>query len=267
MLAAYLLSLAFTLVYGYLAAYIPPARQILLPLLDVLQSVPILSFMPVVLLGLSALLPASLAAELAAIVLIFTSQVWNLTFAWYQSLTTIGQELREASTIFRFNRWLRLKWLELPSAAIPLIWNSMMSWAGGFFFLMAAERYSVGSRNFQLPGLGSFLQAAASAGDLPMLVVGIAALVLRALCWTSCSGARCWSGQNASKWSWWQQLCRRPPGSTTGCRALRCGEGGVDGQGPATNASTAGWASTWHPWTLPTAPRQGVCRFWPVPGW
>lgn len=178
MLAAYLLSLAFTLVYGYLAAYIPPARQILLPLLDVLQSVPILSFMPVVLLGLSALLPVSLAAELAAIVLIFTSQVWNLTFAWYQSLTTIGQELREASTIFRFNRWLRLKWLELPSAAISLIWNSMMSWAGGFFFLMAAERYSVGNRNFQLPGLGSFLQAAASAGDLSMLVAGIAALVL-----------------------------------------------------------------------------------------
>ena len=89
----------------------------MMPLLDVLQSVPILSFLPVVLLGLSAILPEGVAAELAAIVLIFTSQAWNLTFAWYQSLTTIGKDLREASAIFRFNRWLRLKWLELPSAA------------------------------------------------------------------------------------------------------------------------------------------------------
>jgi len=178
MSAAYAFSFLFTIVYGYVAAYNRRAETVLMPLLDVLQSVPILSFLPVVLLGLSAILPEGVAAELAAIVLIFTSQVWNLTFAWYQSLTTIGKDLREASATFRFNRWLRLKWLELPAGAISLIWNSMMSWAGGWFFLMAAESYSVGERNFRLPGLGSFLQKAASEGDIQSLFLGIGALVL-----------------------------------------------------------------------------------------
>ncbi len=178
MTAAYALSLVFTLVYGYIAAYNRRAEQVLMPLLDVLQSVPILSFLPVVLLGLSAILPEGIAAELAAIVLIFTSQVWNLTFAWYQSLTTIGKELREASAIFRFNRWLRLKSLELPAGAGSLIWNSMMSWAGGWFFLMAAESYSVGERDFRLPGLGSFLQQAASESDVQSLTWGIVTLIV-----------------------------------------------------------------------------------------
>ena len=114
MLAAYVLSFLFTLGYGYVAAYNRRAEQVLMPLLDVLQSVPILSFLPVVLLGLSAILPEEIAAELASIVLIFTSQAWNMTFAWYQSLTTTPVELREAGGIFRFNRWLRLKTLELP---------------------------------------------------------------------------------------------------------------------------------------------------------
>jgi len=178
MAAAYALSFVFTIVYGYIAAYNRRAEMVMMPLLDVLQSVPILSFLPVVLLGLSALLPEGIAAEFAAIVLIFTSQVWNMTFAWYQSLTTISKDLREASAIFRFNRWLRLKWLELPFGAISLIWNSMMSWAGGWFFLMAAESYTVGERDFRLPGLGSFLQEAASQGDIQALFLGIGALVL-----------------------------------------------------------------------------------------
>ncbi len=154
MLAAYVLSFVFTLVYGYIAAYNRRAETVLMPLLDVLQSVPILSFLPVVLLSLSAVLPEVIAAEVASVVLIFTSQAWNLTFAWYQSLTTIPVELREASGIFRFNRWLRLKTLELPFSANSLIWNSMMSWAGGWFFLMAAEIFTVGRRDFRLPGLG-----------------------------------------------------------------------------------------------------------------
>ena len=143
MSAAYLLSLAFTLLYGRLAAYNQRAEQVLMPLLDVLQSVPILSFLPVVLLGLSAFLPEGVAAELASIVLIFTSQAWNLTFAWYQALRTIPKELREASAVFRLNTWFRFKQLELPFAMISLVWNSMMSWAGGWFFLMAAEIFTV----------------------------------------------------------------------------------------------------------------------------
>ncbi len=178
MAAAYVLSLAFTLVYGYIAAYNRRAERIMMPLLDVLQSVPILSFLPVVLLSFSAVLPDRIAAELASIVLIFTSQVWNMTFAWYQSLTTIPTELREASSIFRFNRWLRLKTLELPFSAGSLIWNSMMSWAGGWFFLMAAEIFNVGERDFRLRGLGAYLSEAASQGNLQAIFMGLAALVL-----------------------------------------------------------------------------------------
>ena len=178
MLAAYILSLLFTLTYGRSAAYNRRAESILMPLLDVLQSVPILSFLPVVLLGLSAILPQRIAAELAAIVLIFTSQAWNMTFGWYQSLTTIPKELNEASSIFRLNTWLRFKRLELPFAMIGLIWNSIMSWAGGWFFLMAAEIFTVGSKDFRLPGLGAYLQEAANQGDFRSIAFGLTALIL-----------------------------------------------------------------------------------------
>ncbi len=178
MAAAYALSMLFTLVYGYLAAYNRRAELVLMPLLDVLQSVPILSFLPVVLLSFSAILPEGIAAELASVVLIFTSQAWNLTFAWYQSLTTVPKELREASATFRFNGWLRFKALELPFAALSLLWNSMMSWAGGWFFLMAAEIFVVGQRDFRLPGLGAYLQEAANQGNLTAILWGIGTLVL-----------------------------------------------------------------------------------------
>ncbi len=178
MAAAYALSLVFALVYGRVAAYHRRAEQIMMPLLDVLQSVPILSFLPVVLLSLSAVLPQSIAAELASIVLIFTSQAWNLVFVWYQSLTTIPNELNEASAIFRFNTWMRFRTVELPFAAIGLIWNSMMSWAGGWFFLMAAEIFTVGERDFRLLGLGAYLHHAADQSDYGAIAWGIGALVL-----------------------------------------------------------------------------------------
>lgn len=178
MTAAYVLSITFTLAYGYKAAFDRRAQRLLLPLLDVLQSVPILSFLPVVLLGLTAVLPQALAAELAAIVLIFTSQVWNLTFAWYQALRTVPRELREAGRIFQLRGLLRLTTIELPFAAIGLIWNSMMSWAGGWFFLMAAEIFTVGQRDFRLPGLGAYLSEAASAGNLRAIGYGVATLIL-----------------------------------------------------------------------------------------
>lgn len=178
MLAAYILSLIFSLVYGRLAAYNRQAEMVLLPLLDVLQSVPILSFLPAVVLSLSALLPQRLAVELSSIVLIFTSQVWNMTFAWYQSLTTIPKELREVSICFGINGWLQFSRLELPFGAISMIWNSMMSWAGGWFFLMAAEMFTVGQRSFRLPGLGAYLQEAANQGNLWALGWGILTLLL-----------------------------------------------------------------------------------------
>jgi NitT/TauT family transport system permease protein len=178
MTAAYLLSLVFSLAYGYLAARRRGAEKVLLPLLDVLQSVPILSFLPVVLLSLSAVLPTSLAVELAAIVLIFTSQAWNMTFSFYQSLTTLPHELKEASAIFRLSSWLRFRTLELPFSALALVWNSMMSWSGGWFFLMAAEIFNVGPRDFRLPGLGSYLQTAANAGNMRAITAGVIALVV-----------------------------------------------------------------------------------------
>ncbi len=177
MSAAYLLSLGFALVYGYAAARSRRAEAVLLPILDVLQSVPILSFLPVVLLAMVAVFPEGLGVELAAIVLIFTSQAWNITFAFYHSLITVPKELREAASVFRLNWWLRLKSVELPFAAIGLVWNSMMSWAGGWFFLMAAEQFQLGERDFRLPGLGSYLKTAADQGDLSALAVGLATLV------------------------------------------------------------------------------------------
>lgn len=178
MAVAYLFSLTFTIVYAYSAALNRRARIIMLPLLDILQSVPILSFLPVVLLGMTALLPERIGVEVASIILILTSQVWNMTFSFYQSLTTIPEELREASSIFRLNPWLRFKTMELPFGANGLIWNSMVSWAGGWFFLMAAETFTVGARDFRLPGLGSYLQAAANAGDTTAIVLGLGTLVL-----------------------------------------------------------------------------------------
>jgi len=178
MAAAYALSLLFTLFYGRAAAYNRRAERILMPLLDVLQSVPILSFLPVVLLSLSAILPQRLAVELASIVLIFTSQAWNMTFGWYQSLTTIPKELREASGIFRLNSWMRFKYLEIPFGMIGLIWNSMMSWAGGWFFVMASEMFTVGARDFRLPGLGAYLREASIEGDLRAIGWGLFALIL-----------------------------------------------------------------------------------------
>jgi len=178
MAVAYCLTMLFALVYGYFAASNRRVEQVLIPLLDVLQSVPILSFLPVALLSLSAILPQKRAVELASVVLIFTSQVWHLTFAWYQSLITVPKELQEAATIFRFNRWMRFKTLEFPFAAVSMIWNSMMSWAGGWFFLMATEIFTVGNRDFRLPGLGAYLHEAASSGDIRAIFWGVGVLIV-----------------------------------------------------------------------------------------
>ncbi|MFZ5426731.1 MAG: ABC transporter permease [Thermodesulfobacteriota bacterium] len=177
MFAAYVLSLIFTFTYGTLAASSRRARPVLLPVLDILQSVPLLSFLPVVILSLTAVMPSQVAVELSAIILIFTSQAWNMTYCWYQSLTTIPKEITEAARIFRMNPWLRFRVVQLPFAAISLLWNSMMSWAGGWFFLMASEMFTVGQKDFRLPGLGAFLQEAASKGDMQAIAWGVGTLV------------------------------------------------------------------------------------------
>jgi len=175
---AYTLSLGFTLVYGYIAAYNPKAERFMIPLLDVLQSIPVLSFLPGVMLAMVALFPGrQLGVEAGAILLIFTGQVWNMAFSFYASLKSIPKEMREAATTYRFSWWQRFVEMELPFAAIGLVWNSMMSVAGGWFFLMACEMFVLGSRDFRLPGLGSYLQTAASAGDTRSILWGIAAMI------------------------------------------------------------------------------------------
>jgi NitT/TauT family transport system permease protein len=175
---AYVLSLAFTLVYGYVAAYNPRAERFMIPLLDVLQSIPVLSFLPGVMMAMVALFPGrQLGVEAGAILLIFTGQVWNMAFSFYASLKSIPKEMREAAKVYQFSWWQRFIEMELPFAAIGLVWNSMMSVAGGWFFLMACEMFVLGSRDFRLPGLGSYLQTAASAGDTRSILCGVATMI------------------------------------------------------------------------------------------
>ncbi|MEI8251248.1 MAG: ABC transporter permease subunit [Synechococcus sp. ELA057] len=176
------LSTVFTLLYGSLAAHNRRAERVLIPLLDILQSVPVLGFLSITVTGFIALFPGSLLGlEAASIFAIFTSQVWNMTFSFYQSLRTVPRELTEATTLYRLSRWQRFSRLELPSAAIPLLWNAMMSFGGGWFFLAASEAISVLNQNYTLPGIGSYVAAAVSARDLPALawaVVTMAVVIL-----------------------------------------------------------------------------------------
>src|SRR5204863_6959862 len=143
-LVAYVLSLGFTLVYGYWAAKDHQAERVLVPLLDILQSIPVLSFLPGVVLALVAVFPSSNAGmELACVLMIFTGQAWNMTFSFHHSLKAVPQHMREAATVFRLNWWRRLKWVELPFATIGLVWNSMMSMAGGWFFPTVCEAFKL----------------------------------------------------------------------------------------------------------------------------
>jgi NitT/TauT family transport system permease protein len=134
----------------------------------------VLSFLPGVMLAMAALFPGrQLGVELGAVLLIFTGQVWNIAFSFYASLKSIPREMREAAAIYRFNWWQRFLQIELPYATIGLVWNSMMSVAGAWFFLMACEQFS----DFRLPGLGSYLQTAADNGDTRSILLGIATMV------------------------------------------------------------------------------------------
>jgi NitT/TauT family transport system permease protein len=175
---AYLLSLVFAVGYGYFAAYHPRVEAFMIAVLDILQSIPVLSFLPGVMLVMVSLLPTrQLGVEMGAILLIFTGQVWNMAFSFYSSIRSIPRELREASQIYGFSAWQRFWQLELPFSAIGLVWNSMVSVAGGWFFLMACEMFVLGDRDFRLPGLGSYLQIAASDGNLRAMIWGLATMI------------------------------------------------------------------------------------------
>jgi NitT/TauT family transport system permease protein len=176
--AAYLCSLGFTLVYGYIAAYNARAEKFMLPLLDTLQSIPVLSFLPGVMLAMVALFPTrQLGVELGSILLIFTGQVWNMTFSFYSSLKNIPREMREVAEVYHWSWWQRFTQMEFPYAIIGLVWNSMMSVAGGWFFLMACEMFTLGNRDLRLPGLGSYLQTAANAGNTRAIFWGMGVMI------------------------------------------------------------------------------------------
>lgn len=175
---AYLCGLTFAVTYGYIAAYNKKAERILIPALDILQSIPVLSFLPGVMLAMAALFPRQqLGLELGSILLIFTGQAWNIAFSFYCSVKNIPRDLKEAALINRFSGWQRFVQLELPYSAIGLVWNSMMSVAGGWFFLMVCEMFQVGQLQVRLPGLGSYLQTAANAGDTMAILWGLGTMV------------------------------------------------------------------------------------------
>jgi len=178
-LTAYVLSLGFTLLYGYWAARDRVAERVLVPVLDILQSIPVLGFMPGLVLGLVALFPRSnVGLELAAVLMIFTGQVWNMTFSFYSSLRSVPAELNEMARVYGFSEWRRVRFVDLPFSTSGLVWNSMMSMAGGWFFLMISESFVLGDRDYRLPGLGSYMSVAVAKGDVQAMLLAILVMTL-----------------------------------------------------------------------------------------
>ena len=189
MFIALFFSTVFTLVYGYVAANSRRAERVMIPLLDILQSVPVLGFLSITVTGFIALFPGSLLGlEAASIFAILTSQVWNMTFSFYQSLRTVPKELNEAATLYQLSRWQRFTKLEVPSATIGLLWNAMMSFGGGWFFVAASEAISVLNQEYTLPGIGSYVAAAIADENLvalgwALLTIAIVIVLVDQLFW------------------------------------------------------------------------------------
>jgi NitT/TauT family transport system permease protein len=160
-------SLVFSCAFAAIAAKYRAAERVMVPLLDILQSIPILGFLSITVTGFIALFPGNLlGVECAAIFAIFTSQAWNMAFSLYQSLRTVPAELQEAARVFQLSGWQRFWRLELPFAMPGLLWNMMMSMSGGWFFVVASEAISVSNQNIKLPGVGSYIALAIEARDL-----------------------------------------------------------------------------------------------------
>ena len=177
--AAYALSLIFTLVYGTIAAHNHRAEKLMLPALDVLQAIPVLGFLPGVVLAMVRLFPTrQVGLEIACVVMIFTAQAWNMTFSFHGSLRAIPQPLREVAAVQRLSKWQTFRLLEVPAAMIGLVWNSMMSMAGGWFFLTVNEAFTLGDRDFRLPGIGSYMNEAINQGDTPAMIAAIIAMII-----------------------------------------------------------------------------------------
>jgi NitT/TauT family transport system permease protein len=180
MFVGLILSVLFTFVYATAAARLRRAEKVLIPLLDILQSVPVLGFLTVTVTAFINLFPGSeLGLEFASVFAIFTSMAWNMTFAFYHSLIAQPRDLDEAARIMRLTKWQRFWRLDVPSGMIPLVWNGMMSFGGAWFFLAASESISVLNHTYALPGIGSYV--AAAIGQSSLSHVGIAIVVMVAL--------------------------------------------------------------------------------------
>ncbi len=176
---AYIISLVFTLLYGTIAAHSHTAERFMVPALDVLQSLPVLSFLPGLVLLFVRLFPTSwLGLELACVIMIFTAQVWNMTFSYFGSVRSIPTALSEAAAIQRLTGWQIFRYLELPASMIGLVWNSMMSMAGGWFIITVNEAFTLNNVDYRLPGLGSYMNQAQIDWNVRAMIAGVIAMIL-----------------------------------------------------------------------------------------
>jgi NitT/TauT family transport system permease protein len=175
---AYGVSFLFTMFYGYVMARVRDAERIMLPVLDILQSIPVLGFLPGFVLGLVHLFPHwNIGLEIASVLMIFTGQVWNMTFSFYSSLKSVPPDLLAVSQLAKMSWWQRFLRVDLSYAATGLVWNSMMSMAGGWFFLTVSEAFVLGEHDFRLPGLGSYMSVAIEQGDTKAQILGVVAML------------------------------------------------------------------------------------------
>jgi NitT/TauT family transport system permease protein len=180
---AYALSLVFTLIYGTIAAHNRLAEKFMIPVLDVLQSLPVLTLLPIIEVAMVRLFPATwLGLELTCVIMIFTAQAWNMTFSYHGSVRSIPVALREAAEIQHLSGWQIFRFLELPASMIGLVWNSMMSMAGGWFIITVNEAFTIGPDSYQLPGLGSYMYNAQANWDFPAMAAGVIAMIVMIVC-------------------------------------------------------------------------------------
>lgn len=178
MFVAYGASLIFTMIFGYWAYRNKRAGSLIIPAIDILQSVPVLGFLSITVTGFMALFPHQLVGvELASLFAIFTGQVWNMTLGFYHSLMTLPTDLKEVSKIYRLNPWQKFSRLELPNSTISLVWNSMMSFGGGWFFVVQSEMITVLNKNIKLPGIGSYMGAAIESGNTKAAIYAVCAMI------------------------------------------------------------------------------------------
>src|SRR5256885_9788272 len=180
---ALLISYLFALGFGWAAAKSRAGERLLLPLLDILQSIPVLGFLPGLVLGLVSLFPArNVGLELAAILMIFTAQAWNLALSFYNSLKALPQPLRDACKVAGWPPRRTFWQLHVPRPAQRLVWNGMLSMAGGWFFLMVNEAFRLGNRDYRLPGIGSYMSVALDQGNMHAVTLAISAMVIMIVC-------------------------------------------------------------------------------------